>query len=150
MTEELYMRRCFELAERAIGYTYPNPLVGAVIVHNGEIIGEGYHKFYGGPHAEVNAINSVKEQDLLKESTIYVNLEPCSHYGKTPPCADLIVSKQFKRVVISNKDPFPEVCGRGIKKLEDAGIEVVCGVLEVVAAGDLQTFCSPLINLYWG
>ena len=118
MTEELYMRRCFELAERAIGYTYPNPLVGAVIVHNGEIIGEGYHKFYGGPHAEVNAINSVKEQDLLKESTIYVNLEPCSHYGKTPPCADLIVSKQFKRVVISNKDPFPEVCGRGIKKLE--------------------------------
>lgn len=130
MTEELYMRRCFELAERAIGYTYPNPLVGAVIVHNGEIIGEGYHKFYGGPHAEVNAINSVKKQDLLKESTIYVNLEPCSHYGKTPPCADLIVSKQFKRVVISNKDPFPEVCGRGIKKLEDAGIEVVCGVLE--------------------
>lgn len=130
MTEELYMRRCFELAERAIGYTYPNPLVGAVIVHNEEIIGEGYHQFYGGPHAEVNAINSVKEQELLKESTIYVNLEPCSHYGKTPPCADLIISKKIKRVVISNKDPFPGVCGRGIKKLEDAGIEVICGVLE--------------------
>lgn len=130
MREEIYMQRCFELAKQAIGHTYPNPLVGAIIVHNNKIIGEGYHQNYGGPHAEVNAINSVKNQELLKESTLYVNLEPCSHYGKTPPCADLIISKEIKRVVISNKDPFPEVYGRGIKKLEDAGIEVVCGVLE--------------------
>lgn len=130
MMEEFYMRRCFELAKQAIGFTYPNPMVGSVIVHNGEIIGEGYHQICGGPHAEVNAIRSVKNEKLLKESTLYVNLEPCSHYGKTPPCADLIISKGIKRVVISNKDPFPEVSGRGIKKLQDAGIEVICGVLE--------------------
>lgn len=130
MTEENYIRRCFELAQRAIGNTYPNPMVGAVIVHKDKIIGEGYHEYYGGAHAEVNAIRSVENEELLKESTLYVNLEPCSHYGKTPPCADLIISKQIKRVVISNKDPFPEVSGRGIKKMQDAGIEVICGVLE--------------------
>lgn len=124
------MRRCFELAKKGLGYVAPNPMVGAVIVHDGKIIGEGFHRKYGEAHAEVNAVNSVEDKSLLKESTIYVSLEPCSHWGKTPPCAKLLIESQFKRVVISNLDPFPEVSGRGIKMLRDAGIEVVTGILE--------------------
>ena len=103
---------------KGLGSVAPNPMVGCVIVHNDEIIGEGYHEFYGGPHAEVNAINSVKNKDLLKESTVYVNLEPCNHQGKTPPCSKLIVSKNIPRVVIGMKDPFAKVNGSGIEELE--------------------------------
>jgi len=124
------MRRCLQLAAYGKGFTAPNPMVGAVIVHNDKIIGEGFHAEYGGPHAEVQAIVSVKDETLLKNSTLYVNLEPCSHYGKTPPCADLILEKQIPRVIIGHEDPFPEVSGRGIKKLHEVGIEVVCGVLK--------------------
>jgi diaminohydroxyphosphoribosylaminopyrimidine deaminase/5-amino-6-(5-phosphoribosylamino)uracil reductase len=128
--EEKYMHRCLQLAACGRGFTAPNPMVGAVIVHNNQIIGEGFHRNYGGPHAEVNAIASVKEEQLLKESTLYVNLEPCSHYGKTPPCSELIVRKHIPKVVIGQMDPFPEVAGNGIKQLDKAGVEVVCGVLE--------------------
>jgi diaminohydroxyphosphoribosylaminopyrimidine deaminase/5-amino-6-(5-phosphoribosylamino)uracil reductase len=130
LIEEKYMYRCLQLAAYGRGFTAPNPMVGAVIVHQDKIIGEGFHRKYGGPHAEVNAIASVKEEQFLKESTLYVNLEPCSHYGKTPPCSELIIRKQIPRVVIGQIDPFPEVSGKGIGKLEAAGIEVVCGVLE--------------------
>ena len=125
-----YMRRCLQLAAYGKGFVAPNPMVGAVIVHNGKIIGEGFHEKYGCPHAEVQAIASVNDEKLLKHSTLYVNLEPCSHYGKTPPCADLIREKQIPRVVVGHEDPFPEVSGRGLKRLRDAGVEVTCGVLE--------------------
>ena len=128
--EEKYMRRCFALAQNGLGNVAPNPLVGAVIVARGRIIGEGYHRQWGGPHAEVNAIASVKEVELLKEATMYVNLEPCSHYGKTPPCAQLLIDKQIPRVVVANVDPFPQVSGRGIGMLRAAGIEVEHGFLE--------------------
>ena len=124
------MRRCLQLAAYGIGFVAPNPMVGAVIVHNDRIIGEGFHSQYGGPHAEVQAISSVKDEKLFKNSTLYVNLEPCSHYGKTPPCVDLILDKQIPTVVIGHEDPFPEVSGRGIKKLRNAGVEVVCCMLE--------------------
>lgn len=112
-----------------LGNVAPNPLVGAVIVHNDKIIGEGFHQQYGGPHAEVNAVNSVDDTSLLSESTIYVSLEPCAHFGKTPPCADLIVKHQFKKVVIACRDSFSEVNGKGIERLRNAGIEVVEGIL---------------------
>lgn len=124
------MHRCLQLAALGKGFVAPNPMVGAVIVHNGKIIGEGFHRAYGQAHAEVNAINAVASPDLLKASTLYVNLEPCSHYGKTPPCAELIIQKQIPRVVIGQKDPFSEVSGRGIKMLQESGVEVVVGVLE--------------------
>ena len=124
------MQRCFELAGKGLGMTRSNPLVGSVIVHEDRIIGEGYHHEFGGPHAEVNAIRSVKRPELLGQSTLYCNLEPCSHHGKTPPCSMLIAQKGIRRVVISNRDPFPSVDGKGIKNLEDAGIEVVSGCLE--------------------
>lgn len=130
MEEIKYMRRCFELAQKGMGNVAPNPMVGAVIVHNGEVIGEGYHMKWGGPHAEVNAVASVKDQSLLKESKIYVSLEPCSHYGKTPPCAKLIIEKGIPEVIVANVDPFPEVAGRGIKMLETAGVKVKTGILE--------------------
>lgn len=123
------MQRCIQLAENAFGETYPNPMVGSVIVYDDEIIGEGYHKRAGGPHAEINAINSVKNPELLHESTIYVSLEPCSHYGKTPPCAEKLVSAGFKKVVIGTLDPHEKVNGQGRKIIEDAGIEVVSGIL---------------------
>jgi len=126
----LYMRRCLQLASYGKGFAAPNPMVGAVIVHNHRIIGEGFHGKYGGPHAEVQAIASVKDEEPMKNSTLYVNLEPCSHYGKTPPCVDLILEKQIPRVIIGHEDPFPEVSGQGIKKLREAGVEVVCGILE--------------------
>lgn len=124
------MMRCIELAKNGLGTTYPNPLVGSVIVHNKIIIGEGWHYKSGLPHAEVNAINSVKDQSLLKEATIYVNLEPCSHFGKTPPCANLILEKGIKKVVIGSLDPNPKVEGKGIQILKDHGCEVVQQVLE--------------------
>ena len=129
ISDEIYMRRCFELARKGLGLTRSNPLVGSVIVHNDRIIGEGYHHEFGGPHAEVNAIRSVKDTSLLADSTIYINLEPCSHFGKTPPCSLLITQKGIRRVVISNEDPFPEVNGAGIKALRENGVEVVVGVL---------------------
>jgi diaminohydroxyphosphoribosylaminopyrimidine deaminase/5-amino-6-(5-phosphoribosylamino)uracil reductase len=128
--DEKYHRRCLELAENGLGLVAPNPMVGAVIVANDKIIGEGYHAAFGGPHAEVNAINSVSDKSLLSNAVLYVNLEPCTHFGKTPPCADLVISKQIKRVVIGNKDPFPKVSGKGIEKLTAAGIEVETGALE--------------------
>ena len=128
--DEIFMRRCIELARNGVSGAAPNPMVGAVIVHNGRIIGEGYHRKCGGPHAEVNAIRSVRHPELLPESTIYVSLEPCAHYGKTPPCADLIVEKRIPRVVVGCRDPFAKVDGLGIKKLQDAGCDVTVGVLE--------------------
>lgn len=124
------MLRALQLAEIGRGSVSPNPMVGCVIVHNDVIIGEGWHKKYGDWHAEVNAVNSVKDKTLLAEATAYVTLEPCSHFGKTPPCADLLVKHQLKKVVICNRDPFPLVAGKGIQKLQDAGIEVVTGVLQ--------------------
>jgi diaminohydroxyphosphoribosylaminopyrimidine deaminase/5-amino-6-(5-phosphoribosylamino)uracil reductase len=129
-SEEKYMYRCLQLAEYGKGYVAPNPLVGAVVVERDRIIGEGFHRKYGGAHAEVHAIAAVKDEGLLKNATLYVNLEPCSHYGKTPPCTELIIRKQIPRVVVGHVDPFSEVCGKGIKMLREAGIEVVCGVLE--------------------
>jgi diaminohydroxyphosphoribosylaminopyrimidine deaminase/5-amino-6-(5-phosphoribosylamino)uracil reductase len=129
--DEKYMQRCIQLAANGIQGARPNPMVGAVIVANGRIIGEGYHVRCGEGHAEVNAFASVSPEDeaLLKDASIYVSLEPCSHYGKTPPCADLIIKKGVRRVVVGTIDPFAEVQGRGIKKLKDAGIEVTVGVL---------------------
>lgn len=130
MQDEFYIKRCIELAQKAIGKTYPNPLVGSVIVHNGEIIGEGYHHKAGENHAEINAINSVKDKSLIPESTIYVSLEPCAHYGKTPPCALKIKELGFKKVVIGAMDSHDKVNGKGKKIIQDAGIEAISGVLE--------------------
>ena len=124
------MRRCLELAKNGIGTTRPNPSVGAVVVYNDKIIGEGFTSPYGGPHAEVNAIRSVKDEELLAKSTIYVTLEPCSHFGKTPPCSDLIVSKNIPNVVIGTIDTHSVVAGKGIEKLKSNGCNVVVGVLE--------------------
>ncbi|MBO6183810.1 MAG: bifunctional diaminohydroxyphosphoribosylaminopyrimidine deaminase/5-amino-6-(5-phosphoribosylamino)uracil reductase RibD [Chryseobacterium sp.] len=130
MQDEFYIRRCIELAQKAIGNTYPNPLVGSVIVHNDKIIGEGYHHKAGENHAEINAINSVENKSLIPESTIYVSLEPCAHFGKTPPCALKIVELGFKKVVIGAMDSHDKVNGKGKKIIQDAGIEVSSGVLE--------------------
>src|SRR6185295_4943210 len=129
---ELYMYRCLQLAKLGAGHVAPNPMVGAVLVHEGRIIGEGFHEKYGMSHAEVNCLNAVKpsEANLIAASTLYVSLEPCSHYGKTPPCADLIIEKKIQKVVIGCTDPFVEVKGRGIDKLQKAGIEVLLNVLE--------------------
>jgi diaminohydroxyphosphoribosylaminopyrimidine deaminase/5-amino-6-(5-phosphoribosylamino)uracil reductase len=126
------MQRCIDLARLSVGRVAPNPMVGAVLAHENRIIGEGYHQFYGGPHAEVNCIRSVREEDknLVSEAVLYASLEPCSHFGKTPPCADLIIANNIKKVVIGCRDPFVEVNGKGIEKLQAAGIEVVTGVLE--------------------
>jgi diaminohydroxyphosphoribosylaminopyrimidine deaminase / 5-amino-6-(5-phosphoribosylamino)uracil reductase len=129
-THEFYMKRCIELAKNGLGTTYPNPMVGSVIVHNGKIIGEGWHKKAGEPHAEVNAVNSVKDKSLLKEATIYVSLEPCSHFGKTPPCCDLIIANKIPNVVIGTIDPFAKVAGNGVKKLIESGKNVTIGILE--------------------
>jgi diaminohydroxyphosphoribosylaminopyrimidine deaminase/5-amino-6-(5-phosphoribosylamino)uracil reductase len=127
---ETYMQQCLLLAVKGLGKVAPNPMVGCVIVHDGEIIGEGYHQQYGLAHAEVNAINSVQNKELLKRSTLYVNLEPCSHYGKTPPCADLIIENKIPNVVIGSLDLNSLVNGKGIEKLTKAGINVIEGVLE--------------------
>lgn len=155
MNDSLYMRRALELAENARGSASPNPMVGCVIVHEDKIIGEGYTSAYGGPHAEVNAVRSVADESLLANSTVYVTLEPCSHYGKTPPCADMLISKQVKRVVIACKDPFEKVAGRGIEKLENAGVEVSLGELEKEAWEHNRRFFTsithkrPYIILKW-
>jgi diaminohydroxyphosphoribosylaminopyrimidine deaminase/5-amino-6-(5-phosphoribosylamino)uracil reductase len=127
MDHYTYMQRCFQLAQNGLGTTYPNPLVGCVIVAHDTIIGEGWHRKAGEPHAEVVAINSVKQPELLKEATLYVSLEPCAHYGRTPPCALLIVEKEIPKVVIGCRDPFEEVAGKGIEILQKAGVTVVEG-----------------------
>ncbi|KEZ92982.1 bifunctional diaminohydroxyphosphoribosylaminopyrimidine deaminase/5-amino-6-(5-phosphoribosylamino)uracil reductase RibD [Nonlabens ulvanivorans] len=134
-TEEKYMQRCLQLAQNGLGTTYPNPLVGSVIVsENDEIIGEGWHLKSGEPHAEVNAVSDAEKKgydgDAFAKATIYVNLEPCSHTGKTPPCASMIVQKGFKKVVVGTLDPHDKVAGKGVALLKEAGIEVVVGVLE--------------------
>ena len=150
------MRRALQLAALGGVAVAPNPMVGAVIVHNGKIVGEGYHRFYGEAHAEVNAVESVQQKSLLKDSTMYVTLEPCAHFGKTPPCADLLVKHQFKRVVIACVDTFSEVAGRGIERLKENRIEVEVGVLEREArAVNKRFFCyhekqRPYIILKWG
>ncbi|WP_348741790.1 bifunctional diaminohydroxyphosphoribosylaminopyrimidine deaminase/5-amino-6-(5-phosphoribosylamino)uracil reductase RibD [Tenacibaculum sp. 190524A05c] len=153
--EEKYMRRCLELGQRGIGTTRPNPSVGAVIVNNGVIIGEGFTDPYGGPHAEVNAIRSVKDESLFKTSTIYVTLEPCSHFGKTPPCSDLIIEKKIPNVVIGTIDTHSVVAGRGIKRLKDNGVNVVVGVMEEECKKHHKRFFTfqnkkrPFIILKW-
>jgi diaminohydroxyphosphoribosylaminopyrimidine deaminase/5-amino-6-(5-phosphoribosylamino)uracil reductase len=134
-SHKIYMQRCLQLASLGIGHVSPNPMVGAVIVHQDQIIGEGYHQRYGGPHAEVNAVNQVlanheNADELLRQSTIYVSLEPCAHYGKTPPCADIIIKHQIPKVVVGCRDPFAQVDGKGIEKLQHENIEVITGVLE--------------------
>ena len=128
--QEKYIRRCIELARNGFGSTYPNPMVGSVIVYQDKIIGEGWHKKAGEPHAEVNAVRSVKDKSLLKNATIYVSLEPCSHFGKTPPCCDLIIENEIPNVVVGTVDPNEKVAGNGIKKLVAAGVNVTVGVLE--------------------
>ncbi len=154
-SDELYMRRALELAQLGNGFTYPNPMVGCVVVYQGQIIGEGWHKQYGGPHAEVHAIAAVADKSLLPKSRVYVTLEPCSHYGKTPPCADLLISSGVKDVVICNTDPNPLVAGRGIKKLFEAGAQVKVGVLEAEGLEVNKRFFTfhaekrPYIFLKW-
>lgn len=130
MDHNKYMQRCLQLASYGGGHVAPNPMVGCVIVAENEIIGEGYHKYFGDSHAEVNAINNVVNKELLKDSTVYVSLEPCSHHGKTPPCVDLLISNKVKQVVIGCRDSNPLVNGKGIDRLKRAGIEVIEGVLE--------------------
>lgn len=155
LTDERYMERCLQLAACGRGYVAPNPMVGAVVVHNGKIIGEGYHRQYGKAHAEVNAINSVSDKSLLKQSTIYVSLEPCSHYGKTPPCSQLIIDSGIPRVVIATLDPYHKVSGRGVDMLKEAGLDVVVGILEKEAQNlnkeffVSQTQNRPYIYLKW-
>jgi diaminohydroxyphosphoribosylaminopyrimidine deaminase/5-amino-6-(5-phosphoribosylamino)uracil reductase len=152
---EIYMKRCLQLAKNGLGTTYPNPLVGSVIVHNGKIIGEGWHKKAGEPHAEVHAINSVKNKELLSKSTIYVNLEPCSHFGKTPPCSNLIITHKIPKVVIGCIDSYSEVAGKGVEKLKEAGCEVILNVLEAACLAINKRFFTfhtnkrPYIILKW-
>lgn len=151
------MHRCLQLAALAEGHVAPNPMVGAVLVHNDRIIGEGYHQVFGQAHAEVNCIASVKEEDraLIPHSTLYVSLEPCSHFGKTPPCADLIIQHKIPKVVIGCTDPFPQVKGRGIDKLREHGIQVTEGVLQAECIGLNKRFFTfqqqhrPYIVLKW-
>ncbi|MDR1003705.1 MAG: bifunctional diaminohydroxyphosphoribosylaminopyrimidine deaminase/5-amino-6-(5-phosphoribosylamino)uracil reductase RibD [Prevotellaceae bacterium] len=155
MNEEKYMYRALQLARNGLCNTPPNPMVGAVIVHEGKIIGEGYHVRCGEGHAEVNAIRSVGDESLLRRSTLYVTLEPCSHHGKTPPCADLIIAKQIPRIVVGCQDPFPEVSGRGIRMLREAGREVTVGMLESECRHLIRRFITfhtqrrPYITLKW-
>ena len=153
--DEKYMMRCIQLAQNGKLGAAPNPMVGAVVVCDGRIIGEGYHAKCGEAHAEVNAINSVKNESLLRRSTLYVSLEPCAHYGKTPPCAKLIVSKGIPKVVIGCQDPFSKVAGKGIEILKQAGCEVVVGVLEKACQDLNKAFFTvqlkhrPFITLKW-
>ncbi len=155
ISDEIFMARALHLAELAGVDAAPNPLVGAVIVHDGKIIGEGYHQRCGEAHAEVNAIADVKQKDLIKEATIYVTLEPCAHFGKTPPCAELLVKHQFKRVVVATLDPFTLVAGKGIALIQAAGIEITVGVLEQKARYLNRRFFTfhekkrPFIILKW-
>ncbi len=154
---EIYMQRCLELALEGAGYVAPNPMVGAVLVYGGRVIGEGWHRHYGAAHAEVNCINSVAETDkgLISKSTLYVSLEPCAHFGKTPPCTNLIIENNIPEVVIGCKDSFREVNGRGIEKLTEKGIHVIIGVLEKEAIALNKRFFTfherrwPYIILKW-
>nr|WP_262921910.1 bifunctional diaminohydroxyphosphoribosylaminopyrimidine deaminase/5-amino-6-(5-phosphoribosylamino)uracil reductase RibD [Arenibacter sp. A80] len=152
---EKYISRCIQLAKNGLGTTFPNPMVGSVIVHGAKIIGEGHTSPYGGSHAEVNAINSVKDKQLLKKATLYVTLEPCSHYGKTPPCADLIIEHQIPNVVIGLLDPHEKVAGKGIEKLKAAGCNVTLGILEAACMEHHKRFLTahtkkrPYIILKW-
>jgi diaminohydroxyphosphoribosylaminopyrimidine deaminase/5-amino-6-(5-phosphoribosylamino)uracil reductase len=156
-SQEAFMQRCLHLASLGAGYTSPNPMVGAVLVREGRIIGEGYHRQYGGPHAEVNCIRSVKtaDQPLIAGSTLYVSLEPCAHHGKTPPCADLIIDRQIPRVVIACRDPFPEVDGKGMEKLSAHGVDIRFPVLEKQAIDLNRRFFTfhqqrrPYVILKW-
>ncbi|MDK3000937.1 bifunctional diaminohydroxyphosphoribosylaminopyrimidine deaminase/5-amino-6-(5-phosphoribosylamino)uracil reductase RibD, partial [Clostridium perfringens] len=151
--DEFFMKKALELARKGEGYVNPNPLVGAVIVKGGEIIGQGYHEFFGGNHAEVNAINSSIKS--TEGATIYVTLEPCCHYGKTPPCVEAIIKNKFKRVVIGTLDPNPLVSGKSIKILRESGIEVKVGVLEkeCIRLNEIFNFyikeSRPFIALKW-
>lgn len=153
--DRMYMQRCLELAMNGIGNVAPNPMVGAVIVHNNKIIGEGFHAHYGEAHAEVNAINSVKDKSLLKDSTMYISLEPCSHYGKTPPCTDRIIELGIPNVVVATTDPNPKVSGRGIDILRQQGCNVTVGVLEDEAVELNRRFITyhtqkrPYVILKW-
>ena len=155
MTDQYYIKRALQIAKNGLGQTRPNPMVGSVIVLNDRIIGEGFTSKYGGSHAEVNAINSVADKTLLKEATIYVTLEPCSHYGKTPPCSDLIIHHQIPNIVIGCVDDNPEVAGKGIKKLMEAGRNVRVGVLEAECKAHHKRFFTfhnrkrPYIILKW-
>jgi diaminohydroxyphosphoribosylaminopyrimidine deaminase/5-amino-6-(5-phosphoribosylamino)uracil reductase len=155
MNPRIFMQRALELAERGKGTVRPNPLVGCVIVHEGKIIGEGYHQQYGGPHAEVNAIASVTDPKLLTDATAFVSLEPCSHWGKTPPCANLLIEKGIKSVQIATLDPNPLVAGKGVQLLQDAGVEVTVGLLEQEARWqNRRFFCQqekhrPYLILKW-
>ena len=150
-----YMARCIALARHGAGKVSPNPMVGAVIVCRGKIIGQGYHRKSGEAHAEVNAVASVANEALLPHSTLYVNLEPCSHYGQTPPCTELIIRKRIPRVVVACLDPYPEVAGRGIRRLREAGIEVLTGIMENEALALNKVFITahtrkrPYIYLKW-
>ena len=156
-SDNIYMRRALELASLAVAYTGTNPMVGAVVVYQGRIIGEGYHHRYGEPHAEVMAIRSVKDEDkeYIRESTLYVTLEPCSHHGKTPPCADLILSVGIPRVVVAQLDPYPEVSGRGIARLRESGVQVDLYCLESEARSLNKAFNKryeyerPYVLLKW-
>lgn len=152
---EIYIKRCLQIAKNGLGSTRPNPMVGCVIVYNNNIIGEGYTSPYGGNHAEVNAINSVSNKALLKEATLYVTLEPCSHFGKTPPCSDLIIKHQISNVVIGSDDDNEKVAGKGIEKLKAAGCNVTVGVLEHACKRHHKRFFTfhnkkrPYIILKW-
>ena len=152
---EKYIKRCIEIAKNGLGSTRPNPMVGSVIVHNDIIIGEGFTSAYGGNHAEVNAINSVVDKHLLKDSTLYVTLEPCSHFGKTPPCSDLIIKHQIPNVVIGCIDNHIKVAGKGVEKLKNAGCEVIVGILEAECKQHHKRFFTfhnkkrPYIILKW-
>ncbi len=153
--DQKYMSRCMELGQNALGMAAPNPMVGAVVVYKNTIIGEGYTSPFGGPHAEVNAIASVQDKSLLKQATLYVSLEPCSHFGKTPPCADLIVKHNIPEVVIGILDPNPKVAGLGLKKLEAHGCKVRYGILEKKCRFHHRRFLTnfekkrPYIILKW-
>jgi diaminohydroxyphosphoribosylaminopyrimidine deaminase/5-amino-6-(5-phosphoribosylamino)uracil reductase len=154
-THQLYMQRALDLAMHGLGHVSPNPLVGCVIVHNDKVIGESFHQKYGEPHAEPNAIASVKDKSLLKESTLYVSLEPCCHYGKTPPCTDLLIHHKIPKVVVATTDPNPLVAGKGIAQLKNNGIEVIQNVLEEQAKEVNKRFFTnftkkrPYIILKW-
>ena len=157
MRDELYIQRCFELARLGTGKVSPNPMVGAVLVYEGKIIGEGWHKAFGQAHAEVNCFESVRAEDrkLVPQSTLYCSLEPCSHFGKTPPCVDLILAQKAPRVVVANTDPNPLVAGKGLAKLREAGVEVIYGVLAEEGAWLNRVFFTwiskkrPYIILKW-
>ncbi len=154
-SDELYMARCLQLAKNGELGAAPNPMVGAVIVCDGKIIGEGFHAHCGGPHAEVNAFNSVRDGSLLSKSTLYVSLEPCAHYGRTPPCAQLVVDKGVRRVVVGCIDPFAKVRGRGVRLIHDAGIDIQLGVLNSQCKELNRRFFTfhtcrrPYITLKW-